>query len=40
MVTLINAEVLRAALKRNGVWFVDVHGTPTQFYHRNCYQHN
>jgi hypothetical protein len=34
--TRINAEVLRAALRRNGVWFVDLNGNPTKFYHRKC----
>lgn len=37
MLTVIRAEVLRAALKRGGIWFVDVYGTPTQFFHRSCF---
>ena len=36
-ITAIAFTVLRAALIRNGVWLVDLDGTPTQFYHRACF---
>ena len=35
--THVQAEVLRAALKRNGIWFVDVAGNPTTFMHKSCF---
>lgn len=35
--TCVQAEVLRAALKRNGIWFVDVFGNPTEFMHKSCF---
>lgn len=38
IVTKVNAEVLRAALKRRGIWLVKLDGTPTQFFHKSCYQ--
>jgi hypothetical protein len=37
VVTLVDAEVLRAALKRNGVWFVCQCGNTTNFYHKSCF---
>lgn len=39
VVTYIWAEVLRAALKRDGVWLVNIQGTPTDFYHKACFVH-
>lgn len=36
-VTLIYAETLRAALKRQGVWLVNLRGMPTEFYHKTCF---
>lgn len=39
MVTTIDPIVLFAALRRNGVWFVDARGNATHFYHRACYKH-
>lgn len=38
MTTIFNAEVLRAALRRDGVWLVDLDGNPTEFYHRQCFK--
>lgn len=38
MITKIASEVLRAALKRNGIWFVDLDGTPTNFFHKTCWR--
>lgn len=29
--------VLQAALRRNGIWLVDASGSPTDFYHKECY---
>lgn len=38
--TPVQAIVLEAALRRNGVWLVDTNGNTTDFYHRACFQHN
>lgn len=38
VITKIRAEVLRAALRRNGIWFVGQDGAPTEFFHRDCWQ--
>lgn len=35
--TRVDVEVLRAALRRNGVWFVNLHGQATNFFHRRCF---
>lgn len=37
LITKVNAEVLRAALVRNGIWFVNLNGESTVFYHKACY---
>jgi hypothetical protein len=35
--TRVSPMVMEAALKRDGVWFVDPMGYPTNFYHRACF---
>lgn len=35
--TKFSATAVEAALKREGVWVIDLSGTPTTFYHKNCF---
>jgi hypothetical protein len=37
IVTNVYPEILRAAIIRNGVWFIDQNGNTTDFYHNCCY---
>lgn len=39
VVTKIDAEILRSAMRRQGIWFVTLAGNTTDFYHRCCYNH-
>lgn len=31
------ATAVEAALKREGVWLIDLTGAPTSFYHKSCF---